>query len=57
MHHLSEHDNVVRITGTYEDSVFVHIVMELCAGEVFFLISREGRKKMKGENGEALLPY
>ena len=33
MHHLSEHKNVVRIKGTYEDSVFVHLVMELCAGE------------------------
>ena len=29
MHHLSEHPNVVRIHGTYEDSSNVHLVMEL----------------------------
>ncbi|GFP81364.1 calcium-dependent protein kinase 6 [Phtheirospermum japonicum] len=29
MHHLSEYPNVVRIKGTYEDNVFVHLVMEL----------------------------
>ncbi|KAF6147886.1 hypothetical protein GIB67_014466 [Kingdonia uniflora] len=43
MHHLSEHLNVVRIRGTYEDSVFVHIVMELCAGgELFDRIVQKG---------------
>lgn len=36
MHHLSEHRNVVRIQGTYEDALFVHIVMELCAGGELF---------------------
>ncbi|PIA47248.1 hypothetical protein AQUCO_01400140v1 [Aquilegia coerulea] len=36
MHHLSEHPNVVRIKGTYEDTVFVHLVMELCAGGELF---------------------
>lgn len=36
MHHLSEHPNVVHIQGTYEDSVFVHLVMELCAGGELF---------------------
>ncbi|GAB2291187.1 Calcium-dependent protein kinase 4 [Dionaea muscipula] len=36
MHHLSEHPNVVRIKGAYEDSVFVHLVMELCAGGELF---------------------
>lgn len=36
MHHLSEHPNVVQIKGTYEDSVFVHLVMELCAGGELF---------------------
>lgn len=43
MHHLSEHPNVVRIKGGYEDSVFVHIVMELCAGgELFDRIIAKG---------------
>ncbi|GLT52207.1 hypothetical protein SLA2020_255600 [Shorea laevis] len=43
MHHLSEHPNVVRIKGTYEDSVFVHLVMELCAGgELFDKIVAKG---------------
>ncbi|RZC73515.1 hypothetical protein C5167_048996 [Papaver somniferum] len=36
MHHLSEHCNVVRVKGAYEDSVYVHIVMELCAGGELF---------------------
>ncbi|XP_010930818.1 calcium-dependent protein kinase 28 [Elaeis guineensis] len=43
MHHLSEHANVVRIRGTYEDALFVHIVMELCAGgELFDRIIQKG---------------
>jgi calcium-dependent protein kinase len=43
MHHLSEHPNVVRIKGTYEDSVFVHIVMEVCeGGELFDRIVSKG---------------
>eukprot|EP00268_Persea_americana_P006895 TRINITY_DN1249_c0_g1_i10.p1 TRINITY_DN1249_c0_g1~~TRINITY_DN1249_c0_g1_i10.p1 ORF type:complete len:532 (+),score=109.88 TRINITY_DN1249_c0_g1_i10:104-1597(+) len=43
MHHLSEHPNVVRIKGAYEDAVFVHIVMELCAGgELFDRIVQKG---------------
>ncbi|KAJ9675623.1 hypothetical protein PVL29_024512 [Vitis rotundifolia] len=36
MHHLSEHPHVVQIKATYEDSVFVHLVMELCAGGELF---------------------
>ncbi|CAA7405251.1 unnamed protein product [Spirodela intermedia] len=43
MHHLSEHPNVVRIKGAYEDPVFVHLVMELCAGgELFDRIVQKG---------------
>ncbi|XP_061376112.1 calcium-dependent protein kinase SK5 isoform X1 [Gastrolobium bilobum] len=43
MHHLSEHPNVVRIHGTYEDSSFVHLVMELCeGGELFDRIVQKG---------------
>ncbi|KAL6978147.1 Calcium-dependent protein kinase 12 [Sarracenia purpurea var. burkii] len=43
MHHLSEHPNVVRIEGTYEDTLYVHIVMELCAGgELFDRIVQKG---------------
>ncbi|KAK9271434.1 hypothetical protein L1049_027025 [Liquidambar formosana] len=43
MHHLSEHPNVVRIKDTYEDGVFVHLVMELCAGgELFDRIVQKG---------------
>uniref|UniRef100_A0A5B7AVT0 non-specific serine/threonine protein kinase n=1 Tax=Davidia involucrata TaxID=16924 RepID=A0A5B7AVT0_DAVIN len=43
MHHLSEHPNVVRIKGTYEDQLYVHIVMELCAGgELFDRIVQKG---------------
>lgn len=48
MHHLSEHPNVVRIKGTYEDPVFVHIVMELCAGgELFDRIVKKGHYSEK----------
>ncbi|KAF7811719.1 calcium-dependent protein kinase 11 [Senna tora] len=48
MHHLSEHPNVVRIQGTYEDSVFVHLVMELCAGgELFDRIIQKGHYSEK----------
>lgn len=43
MHHLSEHPNVVRIRGTYEDPLFVHLVMELCGGgELFDRIVQKG---------------
>jgi calcium-dependent protein kinase len=43
MHHLSEHPNVVRIHGTYEDSFSVHLVMELCeGGELFDRIVKKG---------------
>ncbi|PSS30846.1 Calcium-dependent protein kinase [Actinidia chinensis var. chinensis] len=43
MHHLSEHPNVVRIKDTYEDPLYVHIVMELCAGgELFDRIVHKG---------------
>ncbi|KAJ7969696.1 putative Calcium-dependent protein kinase [Quillaja saponaria] len=48
MHHLSEHPNVVLIKGTYEDSVFVHLVMELCAGgELFDRIIEKGQYSEK----------
>lgn len=48
MHHLSENPNVVRIKGTYEDVVSVHIVMELCAGgELFDRIIRKGHYSEK----------
>ncbi|TKY73745.1 Calcium-dependent protein kinase SK5 [Spatholobus suberectus] len=43
MHHLSEHPNVVRIHGTYEDPSSVHLVMELCeGGELFDRIVQKG---------------
>ncbi|KAG5019508.1 hypothetical protein AAZX31_06G153900 [Glycine max] len=43
MHHLSEHPNVVRIHGTYEDAASVHLVMELCeGGELFDRIVQKG---------------
>ncbi|KAF8018234.1 hypothetical protein BT93_H3201 [Corymbia citriodora subsp. variegata] len=43
MHHLSEHPEVVRIEGAYEDSTSVHIVMELCrGGELFDRIIKKG---------------
>uniref|UniRef100_A0A2P2KN03 non-specific serine/threonine protein kinase n=2 Tax=Rhizophora mucronata TaxID=61149 RepID=A0A2P2KN03_RHIMU len=48
MHHLSEHPNVVQIEGTYEDPLFVHIVMELCAGgELFDRIVAKGHYSEK----------
>lgn len=48
MHHLSEHPNVVRIEGSYEDAVFVHLVMELCAGgELFDGIVKKGHYSEK----------
>ncbi|KAI3791616.1 hypothetical protein L2E82_05474 [Cichorium intybus] len=43
MHHLSGNSNVVSIQGAYEDSVAVHLVMELCAGgELFDRITKKG---------------
>ncbi|CAN6374349.1 unnamed protein product [Urochloa humidicola] len=44
MHHLSDHPNVTHIQGTYEDALFVHIVMELCAGWDLLdrIISKQG---------------
>ncbi|CAA6666644.1 unnamed protein product [Spirodela intermedia] len=43
MHHLSGHEHVVSIKGAYEDSLYVHIVMELCAGgELFDRIVERG---------------
>ncbi|KAJ6799567.1 calcium-dependent protein kinase 26-like [Iris pallida] len=43
MHHLSGHKNVVAIKGAYEDPLYVHIVMELCAGgELFDRIIQRG---------------
>ncbi|KZV42812.1 calcium-dependent protein kinase 11-like [Dorcoceras hygrometricum] len=48
MHHLSEQANVVRIKGTYEDNVFVHLVMELCGGgELFDRIVQKGHYSEK----------
>ncbi|XP_015076006.1 calcium-dependent protein kinase SK5-like [Solanum pennellii] len=48
MHHLSEHPNVVRIKGTYENALYVHIVMELCAGgELFDRIVEKGQYSEK----------
>ncbi|MCL7041764.1 hypothetical protein MKW94_001400 [Papaver nudicaule] len=43
MHHLSGHKNIVTIKGAYEDSLYVHIVMELCSGgELFDRIIQRG---------------
>ncbi|KAK8672095.1 hypothetical protein V6N13_110469 [Hibiscus sabdariffa] len=43
MHHLAGHPNVVKIKEAYEDSVAVHVVMELCAGgELFDRIVQRG---------------
>ncbi|OIV89812.1 hypothetical protein TanjilG_29904 [Lupinus angustifolius] len=43
MHHLSENPNVVRIHGTYEDSMAVHLLMEICeGGELFDRIVQKG---------------
>ena len=43
MHHLVGHKNIVSIKGAYEDPLYVHIVMELCAGgELFDRIIQRG---------------
>ncbi|KAG6386376.1 hypothetical protein SASPL_155275 [Salvia splendens] len=43
MHHLSGHKNIVTIKGAYEDTLYVHIVMELCnGGELFDRIIQRG---------------
>ncbi|GFQ06155.1 calcium-dependent protein kinase 4 [Phtheirospermum japonicum] len=43
MHHLAGHKNIVTIKGAYEDHLYVHIVMELCAGgELFDRIIQRG---------------
>ncbi|KAA3463045.1 calcium-dependent protein kinase 26-like isoform X1 [Gossypium australe] len=43
MHHLAGHKNIVTIKGAYEDTLYVHIVMELCSGgELFDRIIERG---------------
>ncbi|KAG4113921.1 hypothetical protein ERO13_D12G013700v2 [Gossypium hirsutum] len=43
MHHLAGHKNIVAIKGAYEDTLYVHIVMELCSGgELFDRIIERG---------------
>ncbi|KAL2469230.1 Calcium-dependent protein kinase 6 [Forsythia ovata] len=43
MHHLAGHKNIVTIKGAYEDPMYVHIVMALCAGgELFDRIIQRG---------------
>lgn len=43
MHHLSGCPNIISIKGAYEDSVAVHVVMELCSGgELFDRIVKRG---------------
>ncbi|CAN8270862.1 unnamed protein product [Cochlearia groenlandica] len=43
MHHLAGHNSIVTIKGAYEDPLYVHIVMELCAGgELFDRIIQRG---------------
>ncbi|KAL6497951.1 Calcium-dependent protein kinase 5 [Orobanche hederae] len=43
MHHLAGHKNIVTIKGAFEDPLYVHIVMELCAGgELFDRIIHRG---------------
>ncbi|MBA0861846.1 hypothetical protein Goshw_001747 [Gossypium schwendimanii] len=43
MHHLAGHKNIVTIKGAYEDTFYVHIVMELCSGgELFDRIIERG---------------
>ncbi|XP_073151313.1 calcium-dependent protein kinase 26-like [Henckelia pumila] len=48
MHHLSGDPNVISIKGAYEDSVAVHVVMELCGGgELFDRIVNRGHYSEK----------
>ena len=43
LHHLSGQSNIVSIKGAYEDSSYVFVVMELCAGgELFDRIIQKG---------------
>ncbi|KAL3514928.1 hypothetical protein ACH5RR_021830 [Cinchona calisaya] len=43
MHHLAGQKHIVTIKGAYEDPLYVHIVMELCAGgELFDRIIQRG---------------
>lgn len=43
MHHLAGQRHIVTIKGAYEDPLYVHIVMELCAGgELFDRIIQRG---------------
>ena len=43
MHHLAGHKNIVTIKGAYEEPLYVHIVMEVCAGgELFDRIIQRG---------------
>ncbi|GAA0161837.1 non-receptor serine/threonine protein kinase [Lithospermum erythrorhizon] len=43
MHHLAGQKNIVSIKGAYEDTLYVHIVMELCSGgELFDRIIHRG---------------
>ncbi|EPS71114.1 hypothetical protein M569_03644, partial [Genlisea aurea] len=36
MYHLSGHENIISIQGAYEDTVAIHVVMEICEGGELF---------------------
>ncbi|MCI44359.1 calcium-dependent protein kinase 8-like, partial [Trifolium medium] len=42
MRHLPEHPNIVSLKYTYEDEDDVHLVMELCKGDLLNRIVRRG---------------
>ena len=43
LHHLSGNPNIVSIIGSYEDSSYVYVVMDLCeGGELFDRIAKRG---------------
>ncbi|XP_078173010.1 calcium-dependent protein kinase 26-like [Carex rostrata] len=48
MHHVCGHPNIISIEGAYEDSLHVHVVMELCTGgELFDRIIKRGHYSEK----------
>lgn len=43
LHRLSNHENIIKLKGVYEDDKYIHIVMELCnGGELFDKIIAKG---------------
>lgn len=54
MAHLQPHKNVVELLDFFEDRAFVHIVMEMCQGDMWTLIQNRHEKYSEADAAEML---